>query len=121
MDVIIRSTIVLAHVCKLEKQSWQLGCSSVYSCLTIFICIAILVASRCLQGTENLRFVKLSSSQVCYTKLFRAVLHTRVCSTIILEFLIRFTASNLSRLLESRRFEYSIVCSYIILNLAIIL
>ena len=119
-DVITRLTIVLAHICKLEKQRWQIGCSFFCNCLTVFIYIAAF-ASCCLQEIGNFRSAKPSFSQVRYAKLFKTVLHRKVRSTVNLEVFVRFTANNLSRSLESRRFEYSIVCLYIIPKLAVIL
>ena len=118
-EVTTRSTIVLTHMYKLEKRSWQIGCSSFCSCSTVFIRIATF-ASRCLQEIGNFRFARLLSGQGCSAKSFKTVSHARICSFVVLGFLVGFAASNLSRSLESRRFEYSVVCSYIIPNLAVI-
>lgn len=63
-DKTIISTIVLAYVSRLEKQSIQPGSSSFCSSSTDVIRIATF-ASRCFQAIENLRLAIPLSGQVC--------------------------------------------------------
>ena len=98
---------------KLEKQNRQSGSSSFCSCLTDVIKKATF-ASCCLQVIGNLRFASPLFGQVCNVKLFKASSHTQVCLATVFGPLGGFLTSNLWRLPESKRSEYSVIPTCII-------
>lgn len=120
MDIMIIFTNSLAYVFKLKKRSEQSENSSFYSCSTNVI--QNTTFARCyLQVIRNLRPPSPLFSKVCGTKLFKTSSYTQVCLATVFGLLGRFLASNLWRLLESRRSEYFTMLAYIISNFAIIL